>query len=78
LKGRRYFDAAAITAWTQHFDTSRRSISPTAIGRMDPSFFNSGTNEALAMKVAKDGKAFPDRNRFTTDTKASRKRGTPV
>jgi hypothetical protein len=30
------------------------------------------------MKVAKDFKALPERNRFTTAVRASRKRGAPV
>jgi hypothetical protein len=58
---------------------SLRSTSPTATGRIEaPSFFNNGTNEALAMKVENSGEADPDRNKFTKAVRFSKKDGTAV
>jgi hypothetical protein len=71
-RGRRYLDAASLKTFTQHLEMSLLKISPTAIGRTEhPSFFRMGTREALDIKGANDGNAFPVRNIFTKAVKFS-------
>ena len=57
----------------QHFETNRRKVSPTAIGRIPPPFLSIAETGADARKGAIDGGACPARAMLTTATMEDRK-----